>query len=505
MLIGLSVPPFGWWPLAWLGFAGLAALLPGQPLRTRIVLGAGTGVGQYVLGLWWVQQFSIPGWVALLVLSALFTTAAIAVVPTGRRAGIALGLPAAFVLADWARDRFPLGGFPLDGVSLGQAASPLAPALRLGGGLLLTGLTVLIGVTLAQVAHAVRSWSWLRTSWLPGRAARQAAWRTTIAAAGLTIVIVAIGIGAAMSPSGSGGHLQPDTVALVQGGGQRGTRQIFTDPQLVFDRQLAASSSLAPPLALVVWPEGVLQSYVPFRSTPEAASIATLARHLHATVLVGVDQHVQLDRYVNEVVVWSPDGQIAGTYRKNHLVPFGEYVPDRSLFRRFFNLSDVPYNAIPGHGPGILRTPAGPLGVMISYEVFFDGRARGAVRAGGQILVVPTDTSSYRGTEVATQELAAARMRAWETGRWTLQVTPTGYTAVIAPDGRVVEHTALDQANHLIATVPREDGRTIYVDIGDAPIALAAALLLGLAWLTSRRRPAASVHHDQWTFRASSA
>jgi apolipoprotein N-acyltransferase len=483
VLIGLSVPPFGWWPLAWLGFAGLALLLRGRPVRARAALGSATGVGQYGLGLWWVHEFSIPGWIALIVISALFTTVAIMLVPTTRRRGVAVGLPAAFMLADWARDRYPIGGFPLDGIALGQAGSPLAPVLRLGGSLLLTGVTVLAGVTIAELGQAARSWLAARPARISDVAGRRNAWRSTGAAAGLAGLLLAISAGAAWSPSGAGGHLLPLRVALVQGGGPRGTRAIFTDPQVVFERHLAASDVLSPPFDLVVWPEGVLQSHIPFTTTEDASEVASMAQFLHATVLVGVEQDVGVSHYLNEVVAWAPDGQIVDTYVKNHLVPFGEYVPDRSLVERFFNLADVPYDAIPGHGPGILRTPAGPIGVMISYEVFFDGRARGAVRAGGQILVVPTNTASYRSTEVPTQELAAARLRAWETGRWVLQVTPTGYTAVIDPTGRVLQRTALDEQQVLTATVPREDGRTVYVNIGDAPIAIAAALLVGLAWL----------------------
>jgi apolipoprotein N-acyltransferase len=199
-----------------------------------------------------------------------------------------------------------------------------------------------------------------------------------------------------------------------------------------------------------------------------------------------VEQNLDDNRYLNEVVAWAPDGRIVGSYEKNHRVPFGEYVPDRALVRRFFNLNDVPLDAVPGHGPGILRTPAGMLGVMISYEVFFDGRARAAVQAGGQVLLVPTNTASYRSTQVPTEELAGARMRAWETGRWTLQVTPTGFTAVIGPTGRVVERTTLDQTRLLTAVVPREDGRTVFVDIGDAPAALAGGLIVLLAWALGR-------------------
>src|SRR5579875_2625846 len=144
--------------------------------------------------------------------------------------------------------------------------------------------------------------------------------------------------------------------------------------------------------------------------------------------MAGVEQDVGTTRYLNEVVLWDSRGNVAGTYVKNHLVPFGEYVPFRSLIHRLFNVDDVPLDAIPGHSPGFVRAPAAPLAVMISYEVFFDERARGGVRAGGQVLVVPTNTASYRSTQVPTQEVAADKMRAWETGRWLVQVTPTGYS-----------------------------------------------------------------------------
>jgi apolipoprotein N-acyltransferase len=159
----------------------------------------------------------------------------------------------------------------------------------------------------------------------------------------------------------------------------------------------------------------------------------------------------------------------------------------------------VPLDGIPGPGPGVLHTTAGPLAVLISYEVFFDHLARDAVRAGGQVLVVPTNTASYRGSQVPTQELAATRMRAWETGRWALQVTPTGYTAVVGPRGQVVQRTGLGERGVLMATVARENGRTVYVALGDTPWVIGAGLLLGLAWILTRARRGKR-HHDQWTF-----
>ena len=463
-------------------------------------MGAAFGVADYVPGLYWVHEFSIPGYIALVVVSALYVVAAVGLTPSRRMRYVAVALPCLFVMSDWARDRFPLGGFPLGGLSLGQAAGPLRPSLRLGGSLALTGVTVLAGVS---IAAAVR---WARLSWRSGGASpdtdahtlgrsRSAGGRHGLrlleggrrhrsagaVAGALVLLTVAVPVAGALSPSGAGGRLPPLHVALVQGGGPRGTRAINTNPQVVFDRHLAASAALRDPLQLVVWPEGVLQSHSNFAQTADAADIAGLAKSLHTTMLVGVEQDVGATRYLNEVVAWAPDGQIVGHYVKNHLVPFGEYVPDRALVQKFFNVADVPRDAIPGHGPGFLRTPAAPLAVMISYEVFFDERARSGVRAGGQLLVVPTNTASYRSTQVPTQEVAADRMRAVETGRWLVQVTPTGYATVVTPDGTVVRRSHLDYRTVISASVGRRTGLTVYDELGDTPVVSAAAAL----WLAS--------------------
>lgn len=480
ILVALSLPPFGFWPLAWMGIAVVVAALAGRPWRSRLILGAGLGLGIYVPGLYWVHEFSIPGYIALIVISGLYATATVALTPTGRFRYTAVAFPCLFVISEWARDHFPLGGFPLGGVPLGQAAGPLRPVLRLGGSLALTGMAVVVGVAVAALSRlAYRLWKRRPVTRLVG-----------VATAGLVAAAVLLPVAGAVSPSGAGGHLPPLRVALVQGGGPRGTRAIHTNPQIVFDRHLQASAGIRTPVDLVVWPEGVLQSHRNFRDTVDAADIAGLAQALHATMLVGVEQDVPVKRYLNEVVAWAPSGRIVGHYVKNHLVPFGEYIPDRALVSRFFNVSDVPYDAIPGHGPGFLRTPAAPLAIMISYEVFFDSRARGGVRAGGQVLVVPTNTASYRSTQVPTQEVAADRMRAVETGRWLVQVTPTGYATVVNPDGSVLRRSHLGQQVVVNATVRRRSGMTVFDDIGESPVLYlaAAGYLVVLAASVLRRR-----------------
>jgi len=486
VLIALSVPPFGFWPLAWLGFAGLALVLPGRSARDRFAVGLGAGLGQYGIGLAWVSEFSIPGCVALVILGALFVASTLLVIPSRRLTTAMLAMPATFVLSDWLRARFPLGGFPLGGTSLGQALSPLVPSTRIGGSLLLTGETVLVGVTLAQMIRVALAWPARTRQSNPDRSSQAGLGSATRALAVLVAAAVAAPLAGSFSPTGAGGHLSPIKVALVQGGGLRGTRAIHTDPEVVFERHMTAADTVYPPVDLVVMPEGILQTDQTFTNSADAAEVAGLAQKLASTVVVGVEQDVGTKHYLNEVAAWSPSGAVGAVYVKNHLVPFGEYVPFRSVIARLFNVSDVPLDAIAGHGAGYMNTPAAHLGVMVSYEVFFDERARGGVRSGGQILIVPTNTASYRSSQVPTQELAAARLRAWETGRWVLQVTPTGYSAIVTASGRVVKRSTLGMQTVLEGTAERETGRTVYVAAGDGPFAIGSAALVLLAIFLAR-------------------
>ena len=470
VLVALSLPPFGWWPLGCFGLASVAAALPGLGLARRLVLGAGWGLAQFAIGIAWTEQFSAYGFVVLLVVCAAFTCLSAAIVPTGRDWTVTVGLPASVMVVTWTRDRFPLHGFPLAGTELGQASGPLEWAVKLGGGLLLSGETALVGVAIALVAKAVY------------RHAKGNSRQSLRLPALAVSVACALPLAGWLSPSGAGRRLSPLRVALVQGGGPLGTRAINTDPAVVFNRQLSESAGLKPPLNLVVWPEGMLQADTPFQYSAQAGQVAALARRLSATVVAGVVQNLSSAKYLNEAAAWSPAGSVVATYVKNHLVPFGEYIPDRPLLSKYFNVADVPRDAIPGHSPAFMSTPAAPLGVLISYEVFFGARARSGVRAGGQLLVVPTDDASYRGTQVVGQELAAARLRAVETGRWLVLVSPTGYSEVVRPDGVVDKRSSLSVATVLEATVGRRTGRTVFVELGDKPFVFGAlALWLAVA------------------------
>jgi apolipoprotein N-acyltransferase len=238
-----------------------------------------------------------------------------------------------------------------------------------------------------------------------------------------------------------------------------------------------------PPVDLILWPEDVIALDRPVAGTDVAAQVGRIAARYHAALLAGVTEDVGPDHFRNAQVVWDDTGRITGRYDKEHRVPFGEYVPLRFLVRHLVSLDVIPRDAIPGHGTGELRTQAGPVAVVISYEVYFPGRARSGTRAGGQVLLVPTNTSSYRSTQVPGSEIAADRLRAWETGRAVVMVAPTGWSAVLDDRGRVQQRSALGVPAVLQAVVARRVGLTPYGRLGDWPVVAAAWVLLGVGWL----------------------
>ena len=472
-----SVQPVGIWPLGAVG-AGLLTLAwsEGTSRRGRALAGFIWAMTLLLCTTLWVIDFQAVGYVVLALLGASFFTLAGAVVPT-RGAWAAVGATGAITLAEALRARVPFQGFPMGGLPQGQAGGPLAATGRVGGTTLVTLAVALAGAGLAQ---AVRR-------------------RPVQACALLLVPVLASGLGLALPAGEQVGSLR---VAVVQGGGSRGTRALETAERDVLDRHLAASRTIAPgSVDVVLWPENAVSLDGPVAGSPEGEELAAEARRLGAVLLVGVVEDVPPDRFRNAQVAFAADGRLTGRYDKVHRVPFGEYAPLRSLVAKVADLSLLPRDAIRGKGPGILLGPEGQrLGVTISYEVFFGDRSRSAMRNGAEMLLVPTNAASYQTSQVPDQEIAAARLRAWETGRDVAQAAPTGFSAFVSPDGEVTQRTDLGAQQVITAAVPLRRGTTPYLETGDRPWLLAALACLVGPWLVAatgekrRRRPDRSVN-----------
>jgi apolipoprotein N-acyltransferase len=512
--LALSLPPWGWWILAFPSAGLLWWRLGGLRPRTRLWAGYLAGLGCYIPGLMWARSFTVPGAIVLIAVEAGFTAVACLVVPAGGTLARALAYPAALTLAEAARMAWPFGGLPLGGVFLGQAGGPVLGVARLGGPLGLTAMVYVGGVAVGALgeaaARAVRDGARARAFATRGPdgvnptadGAPAAAWRRVVsgAVAGLGplalagvvagVVVVGVSAGADHAPDG-GGSVGTVSAAAVQGGGKRGFSKSQINPSVVLAAQMSETRRLegagvAP--QLVLWPEDVVSLATALSDSPEQSVLSTLARTLHTTLVVGVTEDISATAFRNEVVAFGPDGTLVSRYEKVHRVPFGEYVPYRGFFSHLANLSAVPLDAVPGTGTGLLPTPAAPLGAMISYEVFYADRGRSSVRDGAQLLIVPTNTSSYATAQVPTQEIAASRVQAVQQGRDLLQAAPTGYSAAITNRGVLLQRSVLGAPQIVAADLSRRAGWTVYVRFGDLPPLVLAAVALVAGWLVAGRR-----------------
>ncbi len=459
VLLSSGLPPFGWWPLALLGAGGLVGVVDRTALGQRLAVGLAAGVGFLGPGLWWMTEFHVAGYALAVVVEAALFTFGVALAPSGP--GLVVGLPAALVAAEALRGVWPFGGVPVATLAQTQIGGPLALASRLGGGLLVAGLVAASGVALAAAA---------RRRWRP--AAVAGAVGGAVALAGL------------VAPHG---HAFADVdVAAIQGGGPRGLRAVENPSARGLDAAFEATGVLGPGVALVVWPENAITVEGDVATTSAGRRVGELARRLRATIVAGVIERAG-NRFHNLAVAWGPDGEVTGRYEKRQRVPFGEYIPWRTVVEQVADVRFVPRDAFVGKGAGLIPTPAGDLGVAISYEVFFPRRTRAAVLAGGEVLLVPTNASSFPSTQMPALELGAARLRAIETGRTVVQAAPTGFSAIVAPDGRVRRQSDLGQAAVVAGEVERRRGTTLYTRLGDLPVVTLAGLILGAAWVLERR------------------
>jgi apolipoprotein N-acyltransferase len=206
-------------------------------------------------------------------------------------------------------------------------------------------------------------------------------------------------------------------------------------------------------------------------------------------MVVGTVEGAGPGDFLNAAVLVDADGEVVDRYDKVHRVPFGEYVPFRSLIERFAPDALPDRDAIIGRQPARLDVP-GPVGrvsVSISWEVFFADRTREGVEDGARLVLNPTNGSSFTGTIVQTQQVASSRLRAIENGRWVVQVAPTGFTAVVDDHGRVVERSSVSERRVIQREVELREGLTIYTRVGNAPALVLALVLITSGWWWERR------------------
>lgn len=461
-LLGMTLGLIGYGPmLSWIGEpAGMLALV------LLVLIEAGFVALATVLFLPWVHHRLMPVFAA-----------------------------AAWTGVDLLRAEFPMGGFEWGALQYAHVdGSWMLPLARVGGGRLLTLFTVLVGAGAVHVVMvALRRGAQERADTIADQL-RLGFPNARGATFGLLGVLLVTAVGVVEAPPASGVEID---VLVVQGNdleqhnggmGRLELDRYFANNYLELTREAIGNG---PVPDLVVWPENAFDRDPWHEEGTDLLPIAQEAGALTGgRLLAGVNRVGPRPRtFENSQVLIGPDGQPDARYAKQRYVPFGEYVPFRSILGDFPPLRQVPRD---GHSIPVQDTvDVGParIAAAICFESLFGGLIRENIHAGDEpanLIVVSASDASFGRTGEPEQHLAQSRMRAVETGRWVVHATTSGHTTLVAPDGSVGERTGLYTLDTQRHTVPLVDEPTPYLRWGsllDLPLWLGLAGLLFWAFL----------------------
>lgn len=489
--------------LAPLTIAALALLsigVAGAPtLASAFWRGWGFGVGIFTIGNGWIAtaftfQSNMPAWLGWVAVPALALYLAVwpgfaallarALVRRSERVTLpfALAFGGAWALGEWLRS-WVFSGFAWNPIAA-IAPAAAAPA-ALVGSYGQSGLIVLLSAALALLA-------WDRRAALTTLAGTAALW----GASALTLALLPM--------TAPGPHVTVVQPLIEQGEKwDPAVREANMARLLRQSGRPAALPAAAP--RLLLWPEAGITDYIEsgypidyYDIAPQWARAEATAALGQADWLLSGAPRLEVDRSGtrvigarNAVFALSQGGRLHPLrYDKAHLVPYGEYLPMRSVLAPLglARLTPGDFDFWPGSGPHTLAWPlTGGVGVAVCYEIIFSGRV--VDRAHRPRWLFNPSNDAWFGPAGPPQHLAQARLRAIEEGLPVIRSTPTGISAVIDASGRVLASVPLGRAGRIDMSVPGARAPTPFARLGNVlTLLFAAALLIGGAIASRRRR-----------------
>ncbi len=473
-LLSAAFPSLDLAVLAPVALVGVLACWRGASPGRAAAFGFVAGLGFFGILLSWTWYFGAVAIAPLVAAQAAYWAGTAFVVAGLARWGLRSPwlTAAVWVVFEAVRDRWPLGGFAWGEVGGAFHDSGVAHAVASWGGVPLLSFLLVAGCgLLIDGAVAAR---------------RRRVGALGFASAGLAVVVLASGVAAAtrFTPRPTG-RLR---VAMLQGNRwDRYLTQEEVDSELLTRSHLALARTLEGRYDLIVFPESALDTD-PEEDPVLRDRLADLGRAHGAAVLVNV-RAVEGDREYNTNRLYDPDGDLQGSYAKQHLVPFGEYVPFRALVGWLPQIRDhVATDFTPGRHPALFEVGGRRIGTVICFESAFAPLVRTSVHEGAEALVVSTNNRSYRRSANSAQHVALSQLRAAETGRPVLQASISGISAVIDSEGRIHRRTHLFRNEVVSTVVTTTTGQTPYVRFGDWIVVLSAAALAVATTVSLRRR-----------------
>ncbi len=412
----------------------------------------------------------------------------------GMYLGVYSGMFAAILF--WLQTRLPL---PL----LGLGAGLLWGGMEMAQGTLFTGFSWLtLSAAMAPWPATIQGLAYVGEYWQSALFAACAAWlalgrqsrQSLVLGVATSVGLLIWGIWAVNMPLAEAPRIR---VALIQGNIDQSIKwNKAYQEHTVYEYLRLTRKELSPKPDLIIWPETATPFYLQ-EDNALARQIREFVRDNRLLLLTGtpryaVDLATGEVTYANSAFLLGPTGETIAFYDKEHLVPFGEYVPFGDLFpfisRLAVGLGDGEFT--PGNNPAPLRWNHLALGMLICYEIIFPNLSQERVQFGANLLVTISNDAWFGLSSAPRQHLHQAVLRAVEQGRFVVRATNTGITAVIDPRGRRLEAGALFQSLTMSYSDVRLLEETTFFHrhylILKVALPLAVCALLLIAWT---RRP----------------
>ena len=487
LLLILSFPQIGHPAVGWLALVPLLVAVIGVAPVRAFTLGLLTGFVHFAGTIYWIADVMVvygglsrvvawPVHLAFVAYLALYPALFALVIGQLTRHLGPCGLlfaPAVWVTTELGRI-YLFTGFPWE--LLGYSQTPWLTVAQLASVVGVLGLSALVAGANGAVAYALVTTG--RERW------RGVAVVVVVLAAALIYGVLRLRLDT-LQESGA-----PLRVAAIQANIAQDEkwdpafRDTILSRYLTLTREAAAAGA-----ELIVWPEAATP--FAFGSDPvRSSAIRGVAQETGTHLLFGSTEIVWGDQidYYNAAVMVDDRGEAQGTYRKQHLVPWGEYVPLRDLLFFVSPLVESVGDFTKGERSHTLPLADVPVSAAICYEIIYPDLVRGFVRDGSRLLTTVTNDAWYGRSAAPYQHFQQARMRAIEGGRFLVRAANTGISGVIDPYGRVVARTPIFETEVVTADVRLLDGLTVYTRFGDALAYACAAITAIMLWVTGSGR-----------------
>lgn len=422
-IVAWSFYPGHWWASV-VGMAILLLCLDSKPRKTRLKLTLAFALTFFAFHVQWVSVLGNDAWFGLVILCTL-PWMLFALLPVDSKSKWFYLQPAALVIVlEAIRASWPWGGFPWGLLAYSQVDGPLVALSTIGGQSLVSGVVVVCAAITVKVIK-FRSFSAL-----------------------MLLLFISI-CSASVSSFNSNDSVQ---LAAIQGNVPRVGNELSAQRAAVLNNHLRTTeqllaeieSGLTPEPDLIVWPESGTD-IDPLVPGIAADAISELASRSAAPILIGAttwySSGSEGEGPTNSGIMWTDNGP-SQIYSKNHLVPFGEYVPLRDVLAKWITRFDqIPNDFVPGEGPGVFDVSGAQIGDVICFEVAYANHIYDTINAGAQVITVQTNNATYGNTTQPEQQFAITRFRAIETQRAFLVASTSGISGLIQNDGSVTDKT----------------------------------------------------------------